>query len=56
MDILIGMLITYLTIHFLHYGFSKKTKIKREMDTIDSIINDAIGNKRTPVNRKKNNS
>ena len=50
------MLTSYLIFHFLHYGFSKKTKSQREMDSINNIINDALGNKRTPVNRKKNNS
>lgn len=46
----------FLIYHFIDYAFSKANKVKREMDDIDKLINDALGNKRTRTNRKKNNS
>lgn len=54
MQLFIGVAIVYLTFHFLYYGFGEKKKNQREMDAIDTLIDDALRNGWSQINRFKN--
>lgn len=54
MELFIGVTLVYLTFHFLYYGYGKKKKNQQQMDSIDTLIDDALRGCWTSFDRAKN--